>query len=588
MSKQQKLPGSLASSRWLISHTLDLLPPLALASLLACLNRLVALGIYLLAGVGLVQVIGLELPGPSSRVPIGLLIVAIIFAGLLKGGLRYAEQYVGHKVAFLALSRLRSTMYEAFAKQAPFAAATKSSGSLLAKATRDIDKVEVFFAHTLPPAVAAVVVSATVSWWTYLNFGSTPALILLSGYVIVGLLLPMIGVPTLRRAASSAATSRGKQNQLVMESLAGVEVLHAFGAGEQMIKRLATTASADAAQGNKAGWVTGLRAALSQIVTWGSALALVLASETTLSATIILVVIAVPSYDSVRTVDGFVLGLQDSLASARRLFATASAPPVVAEQRGSVPLPHTGTLSVQNLSVFHDQRQVVEGVDFSISPGELLTVVGASGSGKSSIAAALVRALKSNGTLSLGEVQLDMVPLAELRSRIVLVSQEAVMVRGSIRENLVLGAEGITDEELRSVINELGLGPWLRAQRDGLDTRLADRSSSLSGGQRQRLALARALVRHPAVLIMDESTSALDADSEQLVLNAINERRGYGMGVLMISHRLATVREANTVMVLDAGKIVESGTPQALLADTSGVFYSMVVRENDRITAESP
>ena len=84
MSKQQKLPGSLASSRWLISHTLDLLPPLALASLLACLNRLVALGIYLLAGVGLVQVIGLELPGPSSRVPIGLLIVAIIFAGLLK------------------------------------------------------------------------------------------------------------------------------------------------------------------------------------------------------------------------------------------------------------------------------------------------------------------------------------------------------------------------------------------------------------------------------------------------------------------------------------------------------------------------
>jgi ATP-binding cassette subfamily C protein CydC len=87
---------------------------------------------------------------------------------------------------------------------------------------------------------------------------------------------------------------------------------------------------------------------------------------------------------------------------------------------------------------------------------------------------------------------------------------------------------------------------------------------------------------------MDESTSALDADSEQLVLKAINERRGYGMGVLMISHRLATVREASAVMVLDAGRIVEAGTPQALLANTSGVFYSMVVRENDRITAELP
>ncbi len=398
----------------------------------------------------------------------------------------------------------------------------------------------------------------------------------------------MIGVPTLRSAAVSAAASRGRQNQMVIESLAGIEVLHAFGAGEQMLRRLGSAAGADAAQGRRASWVTGLRAALSQIAIWGSALMLVRASGATLSATIILVVLAVPSYDAVRAVDGFVLGLQDSLASARRLFATASAPPVVSEESGAVPLPHTGTLNVQNLSVSHGQRQVVAGVDFSIAPGELLTVVGASGSGKSSIAAALVRALKSNGTLSLGEVQLDMVPLAELRSRIVLVSQEAVMVRGSIRENLVLGAEGITDEELRSVINELGLGPWLRAQRDGLDTRLADRSTSLSGGQRQRLALARALVRHPAILIMDESTSALDADSEQLVLKAINERRGYGMGVLMISHRLATVREASAVMVLDAGRIVEAGTPQALLANTSGVFYSMVVRENDRITAEQP
>ncbi|WP_404286810.1 amino acid ABC transporter ATP-binding/permease protein [Glutamicibacter arilaitensis] len=578
-------PSSFASARWLIAQSLDLLAPLLLACLIACLTRLAALGIYLFAGLGLVQAIGLELPAGLPRLSLGALAVAIILAGLCKGGLRYAEQYVGHKVAFLALARLRSTMYDAYQRQAPFTAASKNSGSMLAKATRDIDKVEVFFAHTLPPAAAALLVSGTVLWCVHLVFGSTAALILAGGYLLVGVLLPMLGVGALRRAATMAAQVRGSQNQIIMESLAGVEVIHGFGAGGRMLKRMDSAGAADTREAGRAGWVTGLRSAFSQIVVWGSALALLIhgSAEGSLAATIILVVIAVPSFESVRAVDGFVLGLQDSLASARRLFKTASGPPIVSETSDAGELPHTGTVSVQGLAVWHAERQVVRDVDFTVNPGDLVALVGASGSGKSSIASALARALPAGGTLSLGGVSLDAVPLQVLRSRIVVVSQEAVMVRGTIRENLLLGITGTTDAELCSVLDELGLGQWLSQQPKGLDTRLADRSTRLSGGQRQRLALARALVRHPALLIMDESTSGLDAASERLVMNAINERRGYGMGVLMISHRLSILEEATEVLVLREGRIAESGSPARLLADASTLFYQMVLRENDRI-----
>ncbi|MCZ4150535.1 hypothetical protein BZG21_39805, partial [Escherichia coli] len=168
----------------------------------------------------------------------GMLAAAVIVLGLAKGALRYLEQYVGHRVAFLSLARLRNRMYEAFERQAPFTAGTKNSGGMLAKTTSDIDKVEVFFAHTLPPAVAAVVVSALATWGTWSLFGSEPALVLLAGYVLIGVLIPAIGVGSLRSSARSTAAARGVQNQLLTDTLAGIDVIHGFNAGKPVMESL--------------------------------------------------------------------------------------------------------------------------------------------------------------------------------------------------------------------------------------------------------------------------------------------------------------------------------------------------------------
>ena len=197
------------------------------------------------------------------------------------------------------------------------------------------------------------------------------------------------------------------------------------------------------------------------------------------------------------------------------------------------------------------------------------------------MALALVRAIASTGSLSLGGVELEQAELAELRRHIVLVEQQAVLVRGTVRENLLLGATGTTDEQLREVLSELGLDGWLAAQRGGLDAPLGGRGTRLSGGQAQRLAIARALLRHPRVLVLDESTSALDAASEQLVLDAIDRRRSHGMAVLLVSHRISILHRADAVLVLQDGQLAETGQPAGLLADPHSLFSQMAVREAD-------
>lgn len=583
----QPEPGTAATLRWLLDTTSDLLPPLALASLLSCLTRFASLGIYLVAALGLAKAAGIQQPGSGASWT--ALVLGLLALGLAKGALRYGEQYVGHRVAFLSLSRLRNRLYAAAEHQAPFSARTKNSGGLLAIATRDVDRVEVFFAHTLPPAVSAVVVSGFVAWWTWASFGAAPALILLAGYVLLGLVVPALGIPTLRRAAAGQARVRGIQNQQLAELLNGIDVVHGYEAGPRMLARFNGAAKPAAGDARRAGRLTGLRAALSQTVIWGSVLALlaVAGREQELGALLVLTVVAVPSYEAVRAVDGFVLGLQDSLASAKRLHAMALGQPQVAEPAAPRLLPETGTLSVRGLEVAYGDDTVLSGLEMHLAPGELVALVGDSGSGKSTAASALVRAVPSTGECRFGEVPLEQAPLREVRSHLLLVPQEAVMVRGTLRENLLLGLEHIEDAELVSVLEELGLGPWLGSQKQGLDTQLGDRSSRLSGGQRQRLALARALIRRPKVLILDESTSALDAASEQLVLAAVESRRAAGMAVLMISHRISILRGADRIVVLRAGRMAETGAPEQLLARPDSLFSRMAVREADRIEPAS-
>lgn len=579
-ARGQRPHATSGAVRWILASTRDIVAPLLLASVLACLTRLVALAIYYVAGLGLIRASGLVLALPGSAAGYGVLAGWLIALALAKGVLRYAEQYVGHKVAFLALARLRTQVYADYERQAPFASGAHS-GSMLQRAVRDIDRVEVFFAHTLPPAVAALVTSALVAALVGFGVDGPSGLILLGGYLVLGLLVPWLGLGSLRRAAGAEATARARTSRAIGDTLSGAEAVFSLDAQAAMTARLGRACRLPGGV-RRASWVRGLRASAVAVVPWLAVLGVAVAGLGRVPGgeLILLLVLTVPSFEAVRGVEGFVGSLQESLHSIRTLYTNHLAEPPVTEPGAARALGPAGDgLQVQDLSVQRQGRTVLRALDLELGRGERVALVGESGSGKSTLAAALLRAVDSHGTVLLDGVPIDELTLSDLRTALVLVAQDDSLVRGTLRENLTLGRTGMTDATLAGVLQELGLGQWFAAQREGLDTRLGERGSRISGGQRQRLVLARALLREPQFLILDEATSALDTHTETLVMQALARRVDAGMGLLMISHKLGVLQDFAEVIVLADGEVIERGSAAALLDRPDSLFARMRRRE---------
>jgi ABC transporter fused permease/ATP-binding protein len=220
--------------------------------------------------------------------------------------------------------------------------------------------------------------------------------------------------------------------------------------------------------------------------------------------------------------------------------------------------------------------EVLQGLSFQIQSGEKVALVGPSGAGKSTIIQLLLRFYEATK----GQIRIDGQPLphwelASLRSKIGIVPQEVLLFGGSIRENIAYAKPGATEEEIITAAKKANAWQFVSQFPEGLDTLVGERGIKLSGGQRQRVAIARAILKDPAILILDEATSSLDAESESLVQEALNELMK-GRTTLIIAHRLATIRKVDRIYVLTGGKIVEQGNHQELVQDAAGIYANLV------------
>ena len=229
--------------------------------------------------------------------------------------------------------------------------------------------------------------------------------------------------------------------------------------------------------------------------------------------------------------------------------------------------PVHGAVSFEDVAFSYDgRRQALDGVSFEVRPGETVALVGSTGSGKSTTLGLLHRAFDpSSGTIRVDEIDVRDIKLNTLRHNIGVVFQEPMLFARSIRENLQVGRPDATDAEMMDALTRAQALDFIERQPDGLDTVIGERGRSLSGGERQRLSIARALLKNPPVLILDEATSALDAATEkklQGALDAVME----GRTTYVIAHRLATIRNADRILVFDRGRIVEAGSFDDLVA----------------------
>ncbi|KAB1661490.1 ABC transporter ATP-binding protein [Pseudoclavibacter sp. CFCC 13796] len=510
-------------------------------------------------------VAGVLLVAASARGQVSVWTVGLVLIGLalVKGLTRYGEQYLGHRVAFILLARLRVRFFASLLPQAPAVTSRSGSGDLLSRAGRDIDRLEVFFAHTIVPAVSAVIVSVGVVFAQWLLTGWPAAVV-----VAVGLLLAFgcagLGLRGEAQTASEGARLDGLSAQFAaetMHALPDLRGLHAIdrrlGRWHQLNRRHADIMCAEQRLGRT-------RRALVTLVWLLTVLASVLVSaadshgggllQEPLGAALAGAALAFSAFAAPESVVGFVNEWRAVQAAALRVQATITREPEVTFAAEETPESSVaaadsgdrGAAAVIGPLVYRHEAvggahgpQVRVPEPISIEAGSHVLVEGSSGSGKSTLVDLLARVHDpDSGSVQIAGRDLRELSRAELVRTVAVVDQSTFLFDASIAENLRIARPDASDDDLREVCATVGLGAFVDSQRQGIRTRLGRGRGcvGLSGGQAQRLGLARALLAETPVLLADEVTSQLDARTADYIRRVVLDPAS-GRTVLWVSHR---------------------------------------------------
>ena len=273
---------------------------------------------------------------------------------------------------------------------------------------------------------------------------------------------------------------------------------------------------------------------------------------------------------------GAISGLwQTAAAALERIKELMDAPVNLKSPEHPVPVPTAAPdIVLDGVSLSYGEAKVLDSLSLTATAGQTTALVGASGAGKSTIFNLLTRLIDpQQGSISIGGVELKDMEIADLRGLFSVVTQEALLFDETLRENIVLGRENVSDDELQKVLEAAHVADFLPKLEHGLETRVGPRGSALSGGQRQRIVIARALLRNTQILLLDEATSALDAQSEKVVQQAL-DRLSEGRTTLVIAHRLSTIRGADKIVVMDRGRVMDEGKHDELLA-RGGIYADL-------------
>jgi thiol reductant ABC exporter CydC subunit len=527
-------------------------------------------------GVGLLAVSGFLLARASqhpSIVAISAAVVAVRALSIGRGVFRYLERLASHDVAFRVLAQVRVAIWRRLEALAPAGLAEFRSGDLLARLISDVDATQDLFIRVVTPVLAAALVGGGAVI-VCLFILAPAAAVLAAGLLAAGIVVPLAGAAVARGAARAGAPARGRLAATVTDLLDGAADLHAFGAADAALARAdATDAELTRLEGRTAAASAlgaGLMSAVTGLTIWGVLLLGVAATGTGVLTRVPLAVLtltALAAFEAVTALPAAAVQLGQARVAAGRIAAATDTPDPVREPCRPRPLPQGPfTVQLRDATVRYesDGPPALDRVSLDLPPGRRVALLGANGAGKSTVAAVLMRFRElSGGTASLDGHDLASYAADDVRSAIGGCPQDPHLFDATIRDNLRLARPGATDEELEGAAARARLLPWIRSLPRGWDTPVGTHGAAVSGGERQRLALARAFLADPALLILDEPAAHLDPESRQALtadlLHATRDR-----SVLFITHQPDGLDQVDHIVVLDHGRVAEQGTHRQL------------------------
>ena len=497
------------------------------------------------------------------------IIAIFIVRGLFWYGQNYLMSYVGQSViidiraaVFKKLQRLSVSFYD-----------KNKTGTIMSYVTNDVNALQsAMVENTIEMITEGFILIGSVVAMIYLDWRLT--LFTVCTFPVVLWFMEFFG-KKIRKTGGRIQECTADITSVLQESVASARVIKSFVREDYEVDRFDVE--------NKANFRANMKnaqlmATLTPVVELVAAIGVtmiiwyggnnVINGTITAGSLVAFLTYAVNISNPIKRLSRVIGNIQKALAAAQRVFMIIDMPEEIAESRDAKQLPEvSGKVEFQNVSfAYNDKGNVITDLSFSVKPGEVIAIVGPSGAGKSTIANLLPRFYDVNkGDIKIDGHSVREVTLDSLREQVGIVPQETMLFNGSVYNNILYGRLDATKEEIEAAAKAANAHDFIMQLTDGYETKLCDRGVNRSGGQRQRIAIARAILKNPRILILDEATSALDTESERVVQEAL-DRLMVGRTSFVIAHRLSTVKNADKILVLEKGNLVESGTHDELLA----------------------
>ena len=517
-----------------------------------------SMGVTVFGTVGVAKALG-----ESIDLSYELIMTFAVACGVLRGILRYIEQYSNHYIAFRLLAVLRDKIFSSLRVLCPAKLESKQKGSIIAMITSDIETLEVFYAHTISPVCIAALMSLVVFLFVGIVSSWYLALVALAGFLAIGIAIPLISSKLLKEAGVRYRAEFASFNAYFLDSIKGIREIVFNNAGAQREKQVnarsdkllrETKSMKDNAA--KAAAAAELTVTLFSILTLAVGILLVKRDVLPIGRMLIGMVTVLASFGPVIAVAALPGNLTQTFASGDRVLDLLSEAPVAEEIKHKENIRYDN-LQVNALTFGYDNSKILNDVCLYAEKGEIIGIVGESGCGKSTLLKLLLRFWqKDGGEILYSGIDVDNVNTHSLLKNVTLVSQSTYLFDMSIEDNLRIADQNATQEELETACKMASVHNFIMSLPEGYKTQVGALGDKLSAGEKQRIGLARAFLRGSELILLDEPTSNVDSINEGVILKALAEQKRK-RSIILVSHRESTMAIADRIYKVKNGRMEE-------------------------------